>query len=191
MLYVCNAGDGNEVKPSVESINLAIDSTITTTTSLLSSPSAIAVAWPHVFVLDQGSTNVTPGVRRLSSNGTITTTTNTNLKPQNTSLKSNTMCIGGTKMYLCGISTSGTAVCDVYDLQTGTRSTFATDLVGTPCLVGADPVTEHVFVATQQADSQNATVTEYNARGTKLNTYETGINPKAFVFDVGIKYEEY
>ena len=185
-LYVCCNGRSSE-RPTIETIDLLTDSTTTITSSLLTRPQAIVAAWPHMFVLDQGDGTNASSIHRVSANGNVSTV----VRP------AVSMSVSGTKLYTCNVSP---ASCSVYDLQTTSQSTFTTDITGTPCLIAADPVTNHIFLVSrissaQSADAniatQSANVVEYNAQGKKLNTYDIPANPKAIMFDVGLQYVEY
>lgn len=188
-LFIGHPANADGTGGSVEAVSLATGESTTATGPLASSPATIVAATPYAFFLDGGGNGVAAGVRRLQG-ATVTTVTSAAC-----------MCIGGTKLYVSKPSATATAAptLNVYDLQTAEERVFTTDVPPFPCLMEADPVTGHLFVASYQKDPQtglaaHATgcqLTEYDSSGSRLKTYDIGVEPRAIFFDTFLNYVEY
>lgn len=104
------------------------------------------------------------------------------------------MALGKDKLYLISSSYdeqwNEVNTYQSYDLKTGETKTFVDGKdISSPCAIGVDPVTDDVFISSRQsfANPNDAYVNDgyvvrYRADGSKVGTYNCGVNPGTLVF---------
>lgn len=202
-VYVANSSWGNGVNPSISAINTSTGAVTEIKDALITNPVSLAYVNGALYILDSGlydaSWNQTgQGVRKYE-NGTVTKIADATM-----------MAVGGVGVtrtsavepYIYMVNAPYTypstpVTYSVYSVGSGQTSTFTDGSdIASPCGMGVDPVTGNVYITSYvmgeygYADyNANGYVVEYDAWGTKLNRYETGVGPSAVAFNTAVMYE--
>ena len=161
-------------------------------------PQEIAVAGSDIYFLDFGQFGPAPdyaqehaGVYRISGTSASEFSV-TQIIPNATA-----MACAGYKIYAyCSVYGSSDPVSyHVYNIQSGTSTEFKPEGITFPAAIGVDPLTENVFIAAYQsatneygtsADwSTNGFVNVYSPSFQKIATFDCGVGPARFAFNLG------
>ena len=161
-------------------------------------PQEIAVAGSDIYFLDFGQFGPAPdyaqehaGVYKISGTSASDISV-TPIIPNATA-----MACAGYKIYAyCSVYGSSDPVSyHVYNIQSGTSTEFKPEGITFPAAIGVDPLTENVFIAAYQsatneygtsADwSTNGFVNVYSPSFLKIATFDCGVGPARFAFNLG------
>lgn len=196
ILYVVNSDYGNGEKPSISKVNLANGSVTEIKNENIRNPQEIAVVGSFVYFLDYGQYGPAPtyaqehaGVYCINPAGNITC-----VIPNATA-----MATAGYYIYTINAPYGrGEISYNIYNISSGTLLSFTPVDIESPACIGVDPVSGNVMIASYhmiQTDwgpfadySGNGYVNIYDANvASKLVTFECGVGPQRFSFNIGIK----
>lgn len=153
-------------------------------------PQDIAVAESGIYFLDYGTYGDAPtyaqenaGVYRISGINSDSYTV-TKVIADATG-----MACAGTKIYTYNApyayGVTNPVTYSVYDIQTGSKSSFSPADIESPAAIGVDPLTGDVFIASyHMVTSEWGTYADYSSNG-YVNVYDSSFNKKG-TFDCGV-----
>ena len=192
LLFVANSDYGAQTKASITVINVSTKESTTITDSKITNPTDVAVAGTDLYILDQGNYADVKGGIRLAKleTGNVTTL-----------FDCTNATFVGYNILAADCSEYGKSVDHfmVYNIQSGVKKDISSGVnkFFYPNVVTADPVTNHIFVASysEKADtpntpdySANGYVVEYDQYGSPIKEYSCGVGPTAI--DFYVSYEE-
>lgn len=197
-LYVANSDYGNG-NASISKINLATGADTPITNDNIRNPQTIAIAGTDIYYLDYGQYGPAPtyaqenaGVYRIT--GSVVT----KVVPDATG-----MGASGYYIYTFNAPYGGNSTTySIFNIQTGTLSSFTPADIESPAAIEVDPVTGNVMIASYHlVTSEWGTYADYSSNGyvniydstlsTKKATFECGVGPTRIVMNVGLHYYEY
>lgn len=192
LLFVANSDYGAQTKASITVINVSTKESTTITDSKITNPTDVAVAGTDLYILDQGNYADVKGGIRLAKleTGNVTTL-----------FDCTNATFVGYNILAADCSEYGKSVDHfmVYNIQSGVKKDISSGVnkFFYPNVVTADPLTNHIFVASysEKADtpntpdySANGYVVEYDQYGSPIREYSCGVGPTAI--DFYVSYEE-
>ena len=196
-MFVANSDFGNG-NASISMIDLTTGTEQTLRNENIRNPQEIAVAGSDIYFLDFGQFGPAPdsaqehaGVYKISGTSASDISV-TPIIPNATA-----MACAGYKIYAyCSVYGSSDPVSyHVYNIQSGTSTEFKPEGITFPAAIGVDPLTENVFIAAYQsatneygtsADwSTNGFVNVYSPSFLKIATFDCGVGPARFAFNLG------
>lgn len=206
-LYVANSSYGNGQCPSVAKIDLSAGSVTLIKNDLITNPVDVAVYGSDLYVLDYGTYDASwnqsgAGVRKISGDKVSIV------------VDATSMAVSGSKIYAINAPYNSDPNVKpsylVYDMETGSTSTFISDgewtdgtYVKNPSApfsasaICADPIRGYVYISSysQNPDtgyagySIDGYMNVYDTDGNLLLTRPTGVGPTAIVLNTGVVYE--
>jgi DNA-binding beta-propeller fold protein YncE len=196
-MFVANSDYGNG-NASISMIDLTTGTEQTLRNENIRNPQEIAVAGSDIYFLDFGQYGPAPdyaqehaGVYRISGTSASDISV-TPIIPNATA-----MACAGYKIYAyCSAFGSSDPVSyHVYNIQSGSSTEFKPEGITIPAAIGVDPLTENVFIAAYQTTtSEYGTYADWSTNGfvnvfspslLKIATFDCGVGPTRFAFNLG------
>lgn len=192
-LFVTNSDYGMNQNPSLSKIDLKSGTVTEIKDEAITNPMEILTAGDAVYYLDYGTYDASwnqtgAGVRKVTLDGKVTKV-----------VDGTAMCTDGKKIYTVNAPYgAGTITYPIYDIATGTTTTWQPADIFSPAVIAADPVTGNIFVVSYQQNPDTgyagyalpSYTNQYDAQGNFVKKYEnTATGPISVVFNTGVKYE--
>ena len=200
-LYCCNSdyGYGNA---SISEINLSTGNVNNITHEDIRNPQDVAVDdLGEIYYLDYGQYDSEPPYRQRNA-GVYKINANSIKKIIEDATG---MACAGTKIYTYNAPYAyGEEVpvtYTVYDIRSGSKSSFSPKDIESPAAIGVDPLTGDLYIASyHMVTSEWGTYADYSSKGyvnvynssfSKIGTFDCGVGPQRFSFNIGTEIIEY
>ncbi len=192
-LFVTNSDYGMNMNPSLSKIDLKSGNVTEIKDAAITNPMEILTAGDAVYYLDYGTYDASwnqtgAGVRKVTIDGKVSKV-----------IDGTAMCTDGKKIYTVNAPYGGSGTSYyIYDITTGSKTTWEPADIFSPAVIAADPVTGNIFIVSYQKNPDTgyagyalpSYTNQYDAQGNFVKKYEsTATGPISVVFNTGVEYK--
>ena len=182
------------MNPSISKIDIKAGTVSEIKDAAITNPMEILTVGDAVYFLDYGTYDASwnqtgAGVRKVTLDGKVSKV-----------VDGTAMGSDGKKIYTVNAPYGGSGInYYIYDIATGSKTTWEPANIFSPAVIAADPVTGNIFIVSYQENPNKpgkagyalpSYTNQYDAQGNFVKKYEnTATGPISVVFNTGVEYK--